>query len=409
VLFPQDKPSEPTGPGALVWPAVPGCPGGPGARVEEIVPGASPGPPMTPRSASGALLAPRGPLSASSAPHGQIAISGTDSRGGGGALLVQGRAGGPFRALLRGGPLLAPGALSTAYLGDLALLAPSRAGGQGALGVSVERWFANALGPTVAAGGPAQGAVSEITVTLDFRSDALIAWAQGGAVWVRDVPARGEPRPAQRLGPAGAAAHIVALLSDDNRGIVMWSQRSGARTNVWMDHSATGPRFGAPRLLEHVLAPGGAPAPDLSPQLIRLSSESVMAAWAGTEGGHWVVRTAPVDQHGLRTVGTIAATGGDALLAALAPGPRGEAIVLFAQPRQEPGWSPAPTAQALYSARGFESDGRTAFGAPEAIAADGPLSDATVAIEPGSDRAIAAWRGLGGAIYYSLRAPEPTG
>lgn len=405
VLFPQDGPSEPTGPGALVWQAAPGCPGGPGARVDQIAQGAAPGAPARPRSASGALIAPLGPLSAASSPHGQIAILGADPRHPGGALLVQGHAGGPFRALLKGGPLLPGATLSTAYLGDLALLAPTRASAQGALGLSVERWFGNALGPTVDSGGPAAGAVSGLTVALDFRSDAIVAWAQDGAVWVRDVPAHGGPRPARRLGPAGPAAHIVALLSDDNRGIVMWSERSGAATNVWMDYSATGPRFGAPRLLEHIVDPSALQAPAGSPQLIRLSSESVMAAWAGAEGGRWVVRTAPVDQHGLRTVGTIAAPGGDALLCSLAPGPHGEAIALFGQPRQ----GPVAAEEALYSARGFETDGRTVFGAPEAIAGPGPVSGATVAIEPGSDRAIAAWQGSEGAVYYSLRAPEPAG
>jgi hypothetical protein len=240
---------------------------------------------------------------------------------------------------------------------------------------------------------------------MDFRSDAILAWAQQGSVWVRDLPAHGAPRPAHRLGPAGGSPHLAALLSDDNRSIVMWTQRSGVRTNVWMDYSAPGLRFGPPRLLERLTDPGGATPPTASPQLIRLSSESVMAAWAGAEAGRWVLRTAPIDQHGLRTVATIAAPGGDALLQALAPGPRGEAIALLAEPPPGPGQSAGSAAQALVSVRGSETAGRTVFGAPELLSTSAVHAGATVAIEPSSDRAVAAWQGPGGVVYYSLQAP----
>jgi hypothetical protein len=207
----------------------------------------------------------------------------------------------------------------------------------------------------------------------------------------------------------------------------MWSEQRGTRTDVWMDYSATGPRFGAPKLLERSYDPSGPPPG--SPQLIRLSSESVMSAWGGVEAGRWVLRTAPIDQHGLRTVGTIAAPEGDALLAALAPGPRGEAVALFTEPQAAPageallgepqaghlppalmaGPQSPSAAQGLFAVRGIETAGRTQFGAPEAIAPVGPVSGASVAIEPSSDRAVAAWQGAGGVVYYSLRIPDPAG
>ena len=408
VLFPDDAPNAPTGPGALVWAASSACPGGAGARVQEIVPGGGLGAPTRPRSSSGALIAPLGAISAATSPHGQIAISGSDPRHPGSELLVQGRAGGRFKALLKGGPLLAPGVLATAYLGDMALLAPTRSAGPGALGVRIERWFANALGPIVPAGRGATGAVSATTVAMDFRSDAVVAWAQDGSIWVSDLPARRAPRPAQRLGPAGSSPHIAALLSDDNRAIVMWSQTGAGTTSVWLDYSAPGPRFGAPRLLEHLADPAGAGPPSGSPQLIRLSSESVMSAWSGAEGGRWVLRTAPIDQHGLQAVGTVALPAGDALLESLAPGPRGEAIALLAEPAGGSGPGAGAAAE-LWSVRGTETAGRTVFGAPEAVATAAPPTGAGVAIEPGGDRAIAAWQGPGGAIYYSLRGPQAAG
>ncbi len=64
--------------------------------------------------------------------------------------------------------------------------------------------------------------------------------------------------------------------------------------------------------------------------------------------------------------------------------------------------------QALYAARGVDLyPGRTVFTAPELITAAGaPGTDgeAAVAVDPDSDRAVAAWRTPAGAIAYSLRS-----
>lgn len=120
-----------------------------------------------------------------------------------------------------------------------------------------------------------------------------------------------------------------------------------------------------------------------------------MAAWAGVAAGRWVVRTAPLDQHGLGTVGTIPAPGGDLLLYALAPAPNGDALALLGEPR-------AGTV-ALLASRGTESAGHTQFSALEAVGEASSPSGATVSVEPGTDRAVAAWRGAEGRVYYSLR------
>jgi hypothetical protein len=111
------------------------------------------------------------------------------------------------------------------------------------------------------------------------------------------------------------------------------------------------------------------------------------------------VRTAPIDGHGVRAVGAIAAPRGDALLDALAPGPKGEAIALLGEPQGAADGGPL-----LAAARGFEAAGRTFFAAPEAIAEDAPATGATVAVEPSSDRALAAWQGSGGTVYCSTLA-----
>ncbi len=392
VLFPSDSPSRATGPGAIVWPAAAACAGGAGARLDVLEPGAAPG---AARALRPPDADPRPPLAAAAAPEGRIAILGADPRHPGRGLVLEGRAGGAFGTLP--GAAIVPGAaVANAYLGDLALLAP----GSDGLGLQVQRWFGGPAGPARQVLARAQG-VGALTVAMDYRSDAIAAWTAGGGVWVRAMPASGRVLPAQRLGPAGSATRIAALLSDDNRAIVIWStERSGA-TDVYFDQSASGPRFAHADRIEH--DPGLA-APGSSPQLVRLSSESVMCAWTGASEGHAVIRTAPIDQRGLRAVATIAAPGsGDLLLDALAPGPRGEAVALASEPVPAAGRS-VPGQAALLASRGIDAaPGRTLFGPLQLVAPPGPVSDATVGVEPGTDRAIAAWRGAAGAIEYSIQ------
>ncbi len=394
VVFPSDSPSHPTGAGAIVWPAGPSCPGGAGARVDALAPGATPAAAVAPRPSGSD---PRAPLGASAAPGGRIAILGTDPRRPGRGLALEGIAGGTFEALPGAGAPAPGAALSTAYLGDLALLAPSR----DALVLQVQRWFGGPAGAPrqVTGAGASLGA---LTVAMDYRSDALAVWTAGGGVWARAMPASGRVLPAQRLGPAGAGTRAAALLSDDNRAIVMWSTERAGATDVYFDQSAAGPRFGHASRIEH--APGAA-APEGSPQIVRLSSESVMCAWTGAGEGHLVVRTAPIDQRGLRAVSTIAApAGGDLFLSALAPGPNGEAVVLLGEPARSPAGTLLPGEAALLASRGTDAaPGRTLFGPPQLVAPAGPLSGASVAVEPGTDRAIAAWRGAAGAIDYAVQ------
>jgi hypothetical protein len=400
VLFPSDSPSHATGNGAIVWPAGAGCPGGAGARLDAIAPGAAPAAPAPPRTARGAALAPAGALGAAAGPRGLIAVAGADPRRPGRALVVEGRTGGPFAALARAGAR-APGvALATAYLGDLGLLAPAG----GALSLEVQRWFGGPPGPPREVTAPSPGSAGA-TVALDYRSDALVAWTARGSVWARALPASGRKLPAQRLGPAGRETRIAAMLSDDNRAIVLWSAERAGAADVYLDQSATGPRFAAPaRRIEHARYAEGLAAPGASPRLVRLSSESVMAAWTGVEGGDLVIRTAPIDQRGLRTVSTLAAPGSDAVLAALAPGPRGDAVMLLTERPKDAGL-PAAGGQVLLAALGSEAAGRTLFATPEPVAPPGAVTGASAGFEPATDRAFAAWRGPGGVIEYSVLAP----
>jgi hypothetical protein len=400
IAFPSNKPSHATGPGAIVWSASASCSGGEGARVARIGAGDVPAASRAPRTLAGRQISPRGALTISGAPHGHIVIAGASPRGRTGGLLIEGTAGGPFAPLASGAAAAAPVALTTAYLGDVALAAGDSHAG--ALRVQVQRHFAASFDRSapVSAGGP--GSARALSVAMDFRSDALAVWEQGGAIYAHDLPVSGTKHPIQRIARVSGVTRIAALLSDDNRGILAWAEQHGDSTSVYLDQSATGVSFPRPRLLERFSDPDGLASPSGSPRLVRLSSESVMAAWAGAAGGHWVVRTAAIDQRGLQHVSTIAAAGADDLLADLAPGPLNEALVLWSEATAGGG------AQTLFSARGGDLEpGRTVFGEPERLATAMPGSDPLVAFDPSSDRAVAVWRGAGTTIDYAIRSDIP--
>jgi hypothetical protein len=416
-VFPRDRPTHGTGRGAVVWSAARSCPQGAGTYVAPIGAGDVPANPTYALARGGAKLALRPPLAVAPAPHGQIAIAGSGgARGGGG--LVQGASAGPFSLLgVLAGTAEANG-LFTAYLGDLGLATPIAGGlDNDGLELRIERYYAHSLSPTITvAGAGSGGAIESPTVSLDFRTDTILVWRQAGALWARDVPASGRTQPTQRLAASAPAPRVTALISDNNRAMVAWADEQSGHTSIYFDYSASGVRFGKPQLLERFANPSGLPYPRSSPRLVRLSSESVMLAWSGAQDGHWVVRTAAIDLHGLRGRSTISDPAGDALLSDLQPGPDGEAIALWGAPQRSLDGRLDLTRQTLFAARGIDArPGTTIFGAPEQIVAPLPpgtptlrvnlLEDATLAIDPSSDRAIALWRGVGGGVEYSIRTP----
>jgi hypothetical protein len=416
-VFPRDKPTHGTGRGAVVWSAARSCPQGAGTYVAPIGAGDVPGSPSYALARGGGKLALRPPLALAPAPHGQLAIAGSGGPRGGGSL-VQGAAGGPFSPLGTLAGTVSQNMLFTAYLGDVGLASPI-AGGLDHDGVElrVERYYAHSLSPTITvAGAGAGGTIESPTVSLDFRTDAILVWRQAGALWARDLPASGRTQPTQRLAASARAPRVSALISDNNRAMVAWADEESDHTSIYFDYSASGVRFGKPQLLERFANPSGIPYPQTSPRLVRLSSESVMLAWTGAQDGRWVVRTAAVDLHGLRKANTISDLASNALLSDLQPGPDGEAIALWGEPQIKADGTLDFGAQALVAARGIDArPGVTIFGGPEQLAPPGPTgvptlvaeqkSDATLAFDPSSDRALALWRGTGERIYYSVRTP----
>jgi hypothetical protein len=410
VVFPEDSPTHGTGPGAVVWSVTAPCPTGAGVLLAPISAEDLPGQPAAPRTEAGTTIALHGPVSATGGPRGHIVIAGSSTRRE--LLLTEGSAGGPFAAPLALGGPASTFSFATAYLGDAALASLADPHGSTDLQLRVQRFYASAFAPPARVSAPGgggdagTGSIAALTVALDFRSDRLVVFSRGGSLFARELPGKGAPHALQRLGPSPpAGAHVAAVVSDDDRAIVAWTVRHGGQTSVYVSHSQPGVRFTAPQLLEEFVDPPGLPGYVSSPQLVRLSSESVMLAWTGAVAGHWAIRAAAIDQNGVLPPSTISPGGRDALLSGLAPGPNDEALALWGEPQ--------PTAtgldlgeQAIYAARGFDGyPEQVKFAAPELLAPPGPNYDATVAFDPDSDRAVAAWRTGTGALAYAVRAP----
>jgi hypothetical protein len=463
IVFPSSGPQARSGPGALIWAAPPRCHvadagvedvGGTAAAAHalgRIAAGAAAGASAEAVGASfdaGDLPGSGGPLSggagdltaimaAAGTAAGQVVVAGSAAATGvlaeGAAatgVLAEGRTVGAFAtARPLGGPP-APIAASSSYLGDTVLASPvpqRRAGW--AIAVRVQRHYSRAFAaPRVIPVGP--GPVSAVAATMDYRADILLVWAARGGVYARAIARSSRIEPAHRLGNAAADPEIQALISDDGHAIVAWSSRAAApngvlRTTIALSISGADLAFKQPRVLERFTDLRGYTLPAGSLRLVRLSSEAVMIAWTGIDGGRYVVRASPVSlrrgawapvvvsgstalPHG--TAGT-AARITDAVLAALVPGPDAEALALWsAAPRRSSG-APNLQRRAIFAARGhYAGPGEVSFEAPEGLAPPGPNGPPAVAFDPGSGRALAAWAALGAGgtrIVYALRAAGP--
>jgi hypothetical protein len=318
----------------------------------------------------------------------------------GGALtvlqgLAPGRIGPP--ALTEPGTRLS---LARAYLGDVAL-ATVRGG---AILVRVERHFERSFGPArrIPIG---RGRVTALTATMDFRSDVLVAWQQRGAVHADVLRASGLTDHIQRVGPSDPDPQLQALISDNDRGMIAWSSGE-ARARVYLDLSGAGVRFAAPRLLASFADPAGVARSPGSLALVRLSSENVLLAWTDAEAGHYAVRGAPAVLAARGSSTLLSSAGTQAVLAALAAGPAGEAIAL---------WTGAPAAGGLgaqrtqlWAQRTFVvPHDRLAHLPAQMLAAPGPMAPPSVAVDPANDRVLAVWLALTAPrrIEYAVNGP----
>ena len=413
IAFPSASPTIPTGPGAIVWldrPAA--CQGRPDREADAplslSVAWLGPGDlaSATDSEALGTASSPT--VLAAGASLGRVAVAATvgEHR----TAVLQGRAVGRLTAAATFSTRQARLAVAHAYLGDVAV-ASVQAGPS--ITVDVERYFRPSFErpfriPIAA------GPLTALTVTMDYRSDVLVAWQQDGSVYAHMLRASGRAEPTQRVGPSGPDPQLQALVSDNDHGMIAWSSTharvgSPARTAVYLALSAARVRFHGQRLIASFADPSTAGLEPGSLALVRLASEDVMLAWTEVESGHYVVLAAPAVFAAVRPATRLTPLAGQAVLAAMAPGGADEAVALWRRTvpgGSAPGWSRAQ----LWAARTFiDPHGRVGFTTPEMVGPAGPVVDPAIAVDPADDRAVAAWLepGAHGGIDYAVGPISP--
>jgi hypothetical protein len=410
VVFPSDAPAVASGAGALVWASTPGGCGSAGAQAGGASVSVAPldrddrtRPPLVRAPGGQAPLS----LQAVGGSMGRISVASLSAPGegapGGGYVVLQGRARArPARVL--GGRASAL-SLARAYLGDVAVAAATSAP---AIVVRVQRYYRAAF-ETRARVAVARSPVSALTATMDYRSDVLVAWQQQGAIFAHMLRASGRAEPTQRLGPSGPAPQLSALVSDNDHGMVAWSDTSpathGARTTIYVDLSAAGVRFGAPERVASFADPALAGRQAGSLALVRLSSENVMMAWTQRERGRYVVRAAPAVYAATRPSALLSDARAQSLLSDLAAGPAGEAVPVW---RSSPGATFDASHAQLWSTRAFIArHDRPAALPAQLLSGAGANAGPHVAVDPATDSAVAAW--LAGATHPVVKYATAAG
>jgi len=409
VVFPFSLPQTRSGRGAILWlGGAPRC--GSAAGVQSALDIASlhsDDEISVPRPLwRGAALV--GPLQTASTTKGQIVAAFGD---GSSATFGEGDASVGLASLTPlGGP---PSLVATAdgYIGDADIVNVEQSGGRQEIVLRAQRHYESSFGSPV---GFAVGSapITALTVGMDFRADSIILWAQSGTVYARWITNNGHVFPARTLGPAGYAPQLAAVLSDNDHAFVMWTDEpapgSAGTATIYLEHSGNAVTFGSPKVMTRFPEPAQQRLTPGSTALVRISpSEGVIAAWTSVSAaGSYVVSAAGLTSRGALPAGTITQPGVDLRLAALAAGPHDDVVaVLESAPRSARGFD--ATRQEILAARSVPGGpGGVAFEMPAELAPPGANSAPSVAIDPGSDRAVVAWQTTAGgvpAVAYSVR------
>lgn len=404
VVFPFSEPNRRSGRGAILWVgSPPACSVSGALALDSATLHTNDLPSIARTALDGRHL--RVPLAVTGTTVGDLAAVVGD---GDGALLAEGAAGARLRRVVALG---APAAVGVGYIGDADIVSTATIDGQQAIELRAQRHYAHSFAAAVTMlEGTAP--ISALAVSLDFRADSIVTWVQAGEVHAQWVSNAGRASAAQVLGPAGYAPQIAAVLSDDNRAFVLWSDQplpgSTAATTIYLDHSAGSVTFAAPPQPIATLAQP--PAQRLgrgAVQLVRETpSEGVLAAWPVMVDGDYAVQAAGLTSSQVLAPATISQIGADLRLAALATGPRDDVVAVFERaPRAAAGFD--LTQQAILAAHTIPGGpGGVAFETPVLLSAPGPNRAPSVAIDPDSDRAVVAWQEVIGGqdqVAYAVR------
>lgn len=408
VVFPFSEPSRRSGRGAILWlGSPPGCSIAGAVALDSATLHSSDQPSVARTALAGRRLT--APLAVTATTAGQIVAVLGDAPG---TVLAEGVAGGRLRRVATIGAPASALAAANGYIGDADVVSVDTVAGRQSIELRAQRHYARSFAAAVTM---PEGAapISSLGVALDFRADSIVFWVQSGELHAQWVSNGGSPGPPQVLGPAGYAPQIAAVLSDDNRAFVLWSDQpppgSSAQTTIYLDHSAANVSFSAPpRAIASFSQP---PAQRLGQGAVALvretPSEGVLAAWPTIVDGDYAIQAAGLTSTRVLTPATISQIGADLRLAALAAGPRNDVVaVLERAPRAAAGGFDQ-TRQAILAARTVPGGpGGVAFEVPVLLASAGPNSDPAVAIDPASDRAVLAWQTVVGGqdqIAYAVR------
>jgi hypothetical protein len=418
VVFPFSYPSTRSGRGAILWlGGAPSCAAG-GSSTASTLDSAtlhSDDQPSVARAVvSGHQLV--GPLESAGTAAGQlVAVSGDASSPAGGragALLAEGLAGGVLHVLVALGGPDAPVATADGYIGDADVATTATGiGGDQLIELREQRHYSYTFGaPVILQEGFAP--ITVLYVAMDFRGDSIVLWAQGGEMHAQWVTNQRRVYAPQVLGPAGYAPQIAAVLSDNGHAFVMWTDEpapgAAGQARIFLEHSGNNVQFpAAPGLLAAFGEPRAQRLSAGAVALVRMTpSEGVLAAWTLVQGGNFVVQAAGLTSNHVLPRATIATPGVDLRLAGLATGPKNDFVaVIESAPRGASGFDAAQ--QAILAARSVPGGpGGVAFETPAQLAAPGPNSAPSVAIDPGSDRAVVAWQTVAGglpAVAWAVR------
>ena len=413
VVFPSRDPQHRSGRGAILWVGGrPRCGGAAhaGTTLDVATLHADDEPSFARALVGGAGVS--APLETAMTTHGQI-VAAAGARGVASYGETHASVALPALTPIGGDPALV--ATANGYIGDADLVDVVRSGGAQQVELREQRHYATAFGKPIdfTVGG---AAIATITVGMDFRGDSIVVWSQGGTLYSRWITNKGRVGAAQTLGPGGYAPQVATVLSDNNHAFVLWSDEpppGAAGTAVlYLVHSGDDATFTPPK---HSLAtfeePAGQRLTAGSLALVRMSpSEGVLAAWTAIgPSGDYFVSVAGVTSGGALPPGTVATPGVDLRLAALAAGPRDDAVAVFeSAARTARGFD--STQQAILAARTVPGGpGGEALETPVQLAGPGPNGAPAVAIDPATDRAVVVWQTATSAgmpaIAYAERAP----
>ncbi|MDQ5832495.1 MAG: hypothetical protein M3550_05475 [Actinomycetota bacterium] len=233
-------------------------------------------------------------------------------------------------------------------------------------------------------------------VAINTRGDVAIVWDRFSRRGRRDVfgqilTASGKLRPRQRVGTAPAGPRYRIALTDDRRVVAAWvaqniSECDAHAGEIAVAQASKGGRFGRARRLTTLAITGcGRYASDPAVQFARAPGGRVLIAWSGNEGARWVVRAGELGAAGVESVAVVSDRGSDAVLADLALGSRGEAVLLLAD--GVGGSDPTGPNRLLAVTRGWD---RGSFTAPELVA-DRAGIGSSVTFDPLTSRATVAY------------------